>query len=323
MKTRHSCVFPLMITVFICMSCASTEQQESAPKDAGTPAEPGQHAAKRDYKPVTVLDLKYGPAEAQPGYLPPLESDETAPDAIAVTAARRILINDPAKYRIAVYDLARREYLRSITRDGHMFVGVTWHPGGIATIDWEAREVVLFDEEGRLIHAQPFAETFWHRTWGLNASNEGIRLWTDSGNCLVFKGNRTLVPVPAEQQLATAVEGESYGNHIYQTYRVGSRVVQRSLSGETVREFSLGEEVSEIRVFGEDAQGCIYVFASAEPGTGRCVIFDKQSEELSRFDLLASGEGVRLMDLWVTPDGTVFQLWHDETRIRVIAFGLE
>lgn len=295
---------------------SSSEETSPAPESMPTTG------AKAPWQPTT-LEFSYGESEEMFGYSPGAESDETLPDAIAVSPSGRMFVTDPAKGRIVILD-ASGGYLGSMTRPGaQLLFGVAWMPWGVVTIDWWAGpEAVLFDEEGALVAAYPVDPGFTHSISMVQAASSGVWVFTPGGWAQVMDGSGD--PVPVANQPGTLQEGMPAGSHVYEAYApfaapagTGGRVVRQATGEEPELIVDLGEpDASTVRVLGEDAEGDFYVEVATED-SARCLVYDANGLATADFDL---EPGSRMGGHWVAGDGTLYQLVADEHSVRIITY---
>lgn len=314
----------LLTLAALCTACAEDSGGEPQAEDSHAPAEAESTASDETFTPsayavTTVLDLGYGEGVSQPGYLPFNEGDEVHPDAIAVTEDGRLLITDPVKGRLLVYDSATGAFVGPLQVNGAFGVGITWCSAGMATLDTAAHEILLLSDDGAVIASYPLpvthgvAEALYASDEGIWASAEGVRFLVAR---YASPGSLTAVEDPA----LTETDGYAFGAHTYRQDYASGRIVRESSQAEPELTIDVGDDFGDLRVVGEAEDGSFFVHTWKESTGGRILVFDSSGEEAGSFPLEQSS--VDSMDLWVTPDGVLYQLWHDAAGIRVYAYEL-
>lgn len=276
------------------------------------------------YSASEAFSHEYGDAEDLPGMLDG-EGEPLVPTSISVDSAGNILVADPAKGRVVVFDRSGG-YRRSIPVGGAPVDAIPCGSGtAVLTAD---KRVAVFDGQGGPLLGCEVAR---------GVARDGLRrlsesrgsVWVETGSGDAFQviepaGRGRVRGLPEQSQAATKSRGRfSGGVRFDPRYSDGGRVIRYGTDGAADLEVRLGEDdLATIDVAGQDASGAFYVIAEIGTEDGcrtECRKYSKDGALLARFDVV-SDVSWSARSTAVAPDGTVYRLVASEAGVKVVAY---
>lgn len=281
-------------------------------------------SALEPYSPSEAFSYEYGDAKDLPGMLDG-QGEPLIPTSIFVDSAGNILVADPAKKRVVVFDRSGG-FRKSIPVDGVPMDAIQC--GSDTAVLTADKRVALFNEGGVFLGGQKIArEVARNGLRRLSASRGSV--WVETGNGDAFRvieqaGRGGMRGLSEQSQSATKSRGRFSGGVRFDPYYAnGGRVVRYGADCAANLEVHLREnDLATIDVVGQDASGAFYVIAEIGTKDGcrtECRKYSKDGVLLARFDVV-SDVSWSARSTAVSPDGTVYRLVASKTGVRVVAY---
>lgn len=274
------------------------------------------------YSESEAFSQAYGAGESLPGMLDG-EGEAVIPSSIAVAPSGDMLISDPAKRRVVIFDRSGG-YRDSIPVDGVPIDAVPLASGtAVLTAD---ERVMVFDRRGRMSLAQTVSqEVARDGLRRLSASRGVVRAETGRGDSFqVVSVGPEWRGVPEQMQAGAKSRGRFAGDAAFDPYyEEGGRVVRYAKDGTVDLDVRLHQpDLVTVDVVGQDSSGSFYVITEIGTEDGcrtECRRYSSQGVLSARFEVV-SELSWSARSTAVAPGGTVYRLAADETGVKVLAY---